>query len=109
MAGRVKNYSICQEVKIADEVLYKQADGVATLTLNRPEKYSTLRGDIFQVLGEALQRANTDEEVKAIILRGSGDAFVAVLTSLVMVMVVPSNQPSPFRLTHHQPDLPEIS
>ena len=75
MAGRVKNYSICQEVKIADEVLYEQADGVAPLTLNRPEKYSTLRGDIFQVLGDALQRANTDEEVKAIILQGSSDAF----------------------------------
>ena len=60
---------------MAEEVLYEQADGVAPLTLNRPEKYNTLRGDILQDLEEALQRANTDEEVKAIILRGPSAAF----------------------------------
>ena len=60
-----------------DVVKYAVNNQVATITLNRPEKYNTLRGDIITGLEGALKRANQDEAVKVIILEGAGDAFCA--------------------------------
>ena len=56
---------------------YQVKDQIATITLNRPDKFNTLRGDILQSLDEAIRRANTDTEVKVIILEGAGDSFCA--------------------------------
>ena len=57
------------------EVLYSKNGGIATITLNRPEKYNTLRPSILGELDNALREANTDNEVKVIILEGAGDSF----------------------------------
>ncbi|MEL7311818.1 MAG: crotonase/enoyl-CoA hydratase family protein [Pseudomonadota bacterium] len=56
-------------------VLYEQSGAVATLTLNRPEKYNTLRMELIDQLDAALRRANRDNSVKVIILQGAGDSF----------------------------------
>ncbi|MEM1153598.1 MAG: crotonase/enoyl-CoA hydratase family protein [Pseudomonadota bacterium] len=58
-------------------VLYSQTDAIATITLNRPEKYNTLRPSLLDDLDDALRQANRDESVKVIILEGAGDAFCA--------------------------------
>ena len=57
--------------------LYSKSGAIATITLNRPEKYNTLRPSILNDLDDALRQANTDNEVKVIILEGAGDAFCA--------------------------------
>ncbi len=59
------------------ETLYSTSGPIATITLNRPEKYNTLRPSLLNNLDDALRRANTDNEVKIIILEGAGDAFCA--------------------------------
>ena len=56
---------------------HAKSGGIATITLNRPEKYNTLRPSLLADLDDALRRANTDNEVKVIILEGAGDAFCA--------------------------------
>ncbi len=58
-------------------VLYKVDGAIATITLNRPEKYNTLRPSLLNDLDAALREANTDNSVKVIILEGAGDAFCA--------------------------------
>ncbi len=58
-------------------VLYSKSGAIATITLNRPEKYNTLRPSLLSDLDEALRQANTDNGVKVIILEGAGDAFCA--------------------------------
>lgn len=58
-----------------DVVLYGSADGVATITLNRPKKANTLRTEVIDAMDEALDKANRDREVKVIILEGAGDNF----------------------------------
>ncbi|MEM6583940.1 MAG: crotonase/enoyl-CoA hydratase family protein [Pseudomonadota bacterium] len=58
-------------------VLYSQTDSIATITLNRPDKYNTLRPSLLDDLDDALRQANRDESVKVIILEGAGDAFCA--------------------------------
>ena len=56
-------------------VLYKTEEAIATITLNRPEKYNTLRGEVIQGLDAALREANSDNAIKVIILEGAGDSF----------------------------------
>jgi enoyl-CoA hydratase len=58
-------------------VLYEAGDGVATLTLNRPERLNTIVPELIADLRAALERAWADSEVHAIRLRGAGRAFCA--------------------------------
>jgi len=53
-------------------VLYEAAEGVATLTLNRPQRLNTIVPELIEDLRGALGR-----EVRAIRLRGAGRAFCA--------------------------------
>ncbi len=58
-------------------VLYEAADGVATLTLNRPDRLNTIIPELIQQLLAALDRAQADAAIHAIRLRGAGRAFCA--------------------------------
>jgi enoyl-CoA hydratase len=58
-----------------DQVLYTVADGIATITLNRPEKANTLRFEMIDGLDHSLERANRDDAVKVVVLEGAGDNF----------------------------------
>lgn len=61
----------------ADLVLYEKASGVATLTLNRPERLNTITPELIQQLLARLDQAQADPEVHAIRLRGAGRSFCA--------------------------------
>ncbi len=58
-------------------IKYNKQDGIATITLNRPKKFNTLRMEMIQELDDALRDANHDKRVKVIILEGAGDSFCA--------------------------------
>ena len=58
-------------------VLYVQADGVATITLNRPDKLNSFTVDMHAALAEALARAGTDEAVRCVLITGAGRGFCA--------------------------------
>jgi len=62
---------------MAETVLYEAGDGVATLTLNRPERLNAIGPELIDDLRAMLERAWTDAEVRAIRLRGAGRAFCA--------------------------------
>ena len=62
---------------MAETVLYEAADGVATLTLNRPDRLNTIGPELIDDLRANLERAWTDAEVRVIRLRGAGRAFCA--------------------------------
>lgn len=61
------------------EVLYEVADGIATLTLNRPERLNTISGPMLNLITELMLKANKDPEVRVVILTGTGRAFCAGL------------------------------
>lgn len=61
------------------DVLYEVADGVATLTLNRPERMNTISGPMLDSLASLLTRADKDPEVRCVVLTGTGRAFCAGL------------------------------
>jgi methylglutaconyl-CoA hydratase len=55
------------------------ADGVARITLNRPEKRNAINPEMIAELRGALDRAATDGSVRVILLRGEGKDFCAGL------------------------------
>ena len=61
------------------EVLYEVADHIATITLNAPERLNTISGPMLDELTRALLRADTDPDVRCVILTGAGRAFCAGL------------------------------
>lgn len=52
-------------------------DGIATLTLNRPDKMNAFTMELLAVWNERLQECAEDPRVKAIVLTGAGKAFCA--------------------------------
>lgn len=58
-------------------VRFELAQGVATVTLDRPQQRNALSPEIRSGLVEALQRIKHDTAVRAVVLAGSGGAFCA--------------------------------
>ncbi|MFL2961859.1 MAG: 3-hydroxyacyl-CoA dehydrogenase NAD-binding domain-containing protein [Candidatus Poseidoniaceae archaeon] len=52
-------------------------NGIATVTINRPEAMNALNETVVNQLGLALDKANADDSVRTIVLDGAGKAFVA--------------------------------
>lgn len=53
------------------------ANGILTLTLNRPEKLNALSSEVLHALEELFHSAKTNAKVKALLITGSGKAFCA--------------------------------
>jgi len=62
---------------VAATVLYEAGGGVATLTLNRPDRLNTIVPPMPDELEAAVHRAVEDDVVKVIVLRGAGRSFCA--------------------------------
>ena len=61
-----------------ETLLHDQRDGIATVTINRPEKLNALNRKVMEELNECFHNLRPDPEVKAVILTGAGEkAFVA--------------------------------
>lgn len=58
-----------------ENIILKKEEGVATITLNRPQVRNALDMKTFQELKEAIEGVRTDKEVRAIILAGAETAF----------------------------------
>ena len=56
-------------------VLYEKRNGIAWVTLNRPDKYNAYNVDMRDALYETLSAIHEDPEVRAMVLRGAGQAF----------------------------------
>ena len=59
------------------ELRYAVEDGVCALTLDRPEQLNAVTGPMLDELIEALDRADADDAVRAVIVTGAGRAFCA--------------------------------
>ncbi len=74
---------------MSDEVLYEAKDGVATVTLNRPERLNTLAIHTLDRLVDALDTAANAEDVRTVVLAGNGRVFCAGADQAEMVERVP--------------------
>ncbi|WP_019816614.1 enoyl-CoA hydratase-related protein [Saccharomonospora saliphila] len=81
------------------------ADGVRTLTLNRPSAYNSLTVELKERLLEALRGAADDPEVRAVLLTGAGKAFCAGQDLKEHVGMLRSGDDAPLRTVgdHYNP------
>jgi 2-(1,2-epoxy-1,2-dihydrophenyl)acetyl-CoA isomerase len=60
-----------------ENILISEVEGIATITLNRPEKLNAFIGHMRRDLAEALEHAGSDRNVRVVIITGAGRAFCA--------------------------------
>mgnify|MGYP003620279208 FL=1 len=60
-----------------EQIKYEVANGVLTVTLNRPDKLNAFTGQMLSELLDALDKADRDDDVRAIVFTGSGRGFCA--------------------------------
>ena len=58
-------------------LLYEVKDGVATLTLNRPERLNALGGSLRDDLHDAITRSAASSDVRVMVITGAGKGFCA--------------------------------
>lgn len=66
-----------KDIAQTDTVIYKKAAGVAWISLNRPEVYNSFNREMIMGLQARLDEAAQDQEVRAVVLTGTGKAFCA--------------------------------
>ncbi len=62
---------------MSEPVLTELNGGVLTVTLNRPEKKNAITQGMYAALAEATNRARTDDAVRVLLFRATGDSFSA--------------------------------
>jgi enoyl-CoA hydratase len=61
-----------------DHLIYEKDGAIATMTFNRPEVHNAMSGDMGHAMGEALKDFEADDELRVMIVTGTGDkAFCA--------------------------------
>lgn len=58
-----------------EEVLISREGAVEVITLNRPEKYNAFSFTMVQELGDRIEKLQFDDDVRAVVITGSGKAF----------------------------------
>jgi enoyl-CoA hydratase/carnithine racemase len=59
------------------DIIYEVSEGIATITLNRPDKMNAFTGRMMHEIISALDLSDADDTVKAVIFTGAGRAFCA--------------------------------
>ena len=60
-----------------ETITYEEAEGVATVTLNRPDRLNAVTAGMLAELKEALARAAASDDIRCLLLTGAGRAFCA--------------------------------
>ena len=60
-----------------EDILYRVEDGVAFITLNRPDRLNAWRGEMDRDVRLAMRAASDDDQVRVIVLTGAGRGFCA--------------------------------
>ena len=60
---------------LSSAALYSSASGVATITLNRPDKLNAFSAQMFEAIRAGLDQAEKDDGVRVVIFTGQGRAF----------------------------------
>ncbi len=60
-----------------EDIRFETEDGIALISLHRPDQLNTFSGKMGRELGHALRRCDGDDAIRVVILTGSGRAFCA--------------------------------
>ncbi len=57
---------------VCSDIIYHKAEGVARLTINRPETYNAFTDVTLREMNQALEDASADRDVGVVVITGSG-------------------------------------
>lgn len=64
-----------------NSIVYETEKGIATITLNRPERLNAMNGALVADVLEALQEAETNGDVRVVVLTGAELEWAAAATN----------------------------
>lgn len=90
---------------MSDVLLVERNDGVATLTMNRPESMNSLSVELKEALLEAARDVASDPAVRAVVLTGTGRGFCVGQDLREHVALLEANDPAPLSTVgvHYNP------
>ncbi len=104
---------------MSEVVLKKVEDGVALLTLNRPERLNAWTGEMGHAYFDLLEECEASAEVRAIVVTGAGKGFCAGADmaelqalgdgNLEEISMVPDERPQTFALSISKPTIAAIN
>jgi enoyl-CoA hydratase/carnithine racemase len=62
---------------MTDDVIVAREDNILRITINRPAKKNALTGTMYDAMREALERADRDENIRAVLITGTDGVFTA--------------------------------
>ncbi|KQM53775.1 enoyl-CoA hydratase [Pseudomonas sp. Leaf15] len=80
---------------MTDAILLQREGGLLTLQLNRPDKKNALTRAMYTQLAEALEQADADSGIRAVLIQGSNECFTAGNDIADFLEQPPSNLDSP--------------
>ncbi|HEV7194151.1 MAG TPA: enoyl-CoA hydratase-related protein [Jatrophihabitantaceae bacterium] len=87
---------------MSDVLLVDRRDGVATVTLNRPDSMNSLSLELKEALGAAVEEIGRDQTVRAVVLTGAGRGFCVGQDLREHVALLEAGDPAPLdTVTQH--------
>jgi 2-(1,2-epoxy-1,2-dihydrophenyl)acetyl-CoA isomerase len=89
----------------ADVLLVERSEGIATLTMNRPESMNSLSVALKEALLDAVRDVSADPAVRAVVLTGAGRGFCVGQDLREHVALLEANDPTPLSTVrdHYNP------
>ena len=84
-------------------VLFEINNGVATITLNRPDRYNAVNQDLVDGISNSLKKCEADQSIRAVIITGAGRGFCAGADMSVFGDEVTADQRSQYIIDQYQP------
>jgi 2-(1,2-epoxy-1,2-dihydrophenyl)acetyl-CoA isomerase len=90
---------------VSDELLVERNEGVATLTMNRPESMNSLSVALKEALLDAVREVSADPAVRAVVLTGNGRGFCVGQDLREHVALLEAGDPAPLSTVsvHYNP------
>jgi enoyl-CoA hydratase/carnithine racemase len=85
---------------MSQSVLFDLDGGIATITLNRPERRNALNFEAYDALEAAFRRASSDEAVRCVIVTGADPSFCSGDDVREIMNAPPPAQPAPVVVRH---------
>ena len=77
-----------------EHILVSEAEGILTITLNRPDKLNAFIGHMRRDLAEALEHAGSDRNVRVVIVTGAGRRVITAIRQMTKPVIGSINGPA---------------